>query len=29
MLLLGDVFPNLSVNTTDGKIDFHEWLGES
>ncbi|XP_039763946.1 peroxiredoxin-6 [Pararge aegeria] len=29
MLLLGDIFPNFSANTTEGKIDFHEWLGDS
>ncbi|XP_046976805.1 peroxiredoxin-6 [Vanessa cardui] len=29
MVLLGDVFPNFTANTTEGKIDFHDWLGES
>lgn len=29
MLLLGDIFPNFTVNTTEGEIDFHDWLGES
>lgn len=26
---LGDIAPNFKVNTTEGTIDFHEWLGES
>ncbi|KOB70012.1 1-Cys peroxiredoxin [Operophtera brumata] len=29
MLLLGDSFPNFSANTTEGEIDFHDWLGDS
>ncbi|XP_041987076.1 peroxiredoxin-6 [Aricia agestis] len=29
MLLLGDMFPNFTASTTEGKIDFHSWLGES
>ncbi|XP_047543620.1 peroxiredoxin-6 [Vanessa atalanta] len=29
MVLLGDVFPNFTANTTEGEIDFHDWLGES
>ncbi|CAK1588323.1 unnamed protein product [Parnassius mnemosyne] len=29
MVLLGDIFPNFSANTTEGEIDFHDWLGES
>ncbi|PZC80426.1 peroxiredoxin-6 [Helicoverpa armigera] len=29
MLLLGDVFPNFTANTTVGQIDFHEYLGDS
>ncbi|CAK1554177.1 unnamed protein product [Leptosia nina] len=27
-MYLGDEFPNFSANTTDGKIDFHEWIGD-
>lgn len=26
---LGDVAPNFTAETTKGKIDFHEWLGDS
>lgn len=26
---LGDVAPNFSADSTQGKIDFHEWLGDS
>src|SRR5713101_6339107 len=26
---LGDDAPNFSVDTTEGKIDFHEWKGDS
>jgi alkyl hydroperoxide reductase subunit AhpC len=26
---LGDLAPNFSVDTTEGKIDFYEWKGES
>jgi thioredoxin-dependent peroxiredoxin len=26
---LGDIAPNFEVNTTEGAIDFHEWLGDS
>ncbi|XP_059059843.1 peroxiredoxin-6-like [Achroia grisella] len=29
MLLLGDVFPNFTANTTEGEIAFHDWLGDS
>lgn len=29
MVNLGDVFPNFSANTSEGKIDFHQWLGDS
>lgn len=29
MLFLGDTFPNFTAITTDGEIDFHEWLGNS
>ncbi len=28
-LRLGDVAPNFETNTTEGVIDFHEWLGDS
>jgi alkyl hydroperoxide reductase subunit AhpC len=28
-LRLGDVAPNFKTQTTEGEIDFHEWLGES
>src|SRR6202451_144313 len=28
-LRLGDVAPNFSATTTEGTIDFHEWLGNS
>jgi len=28
-LRIGDQAPNFSANTTEGKIDFHDWLGES
>ncbi|HEX4978629.1 MAG TPA: peroxiredoxin [Acidimicrobiales bacterium] len=27
-LRLGDEAPNFTANTTEGKIDFHEWLGD-
>ncbi|XP_051868283.1 peroxiredoxin-6 [Pristis pectinata] len=26
---LGDTFPNFEANTTEGKIKFHDWLGDS
>ena len=26
---LGDVAPNFTAQTTEGKINFHEWLGDS
>lgn len=26
---LGDVAPNFKAKTTEGEIDFHEWLGDS
>jgi 1-Cys peroxiredoxin 6 len=26
---LGDVVPNFTAETTQGKIDFHEWIGDS
>ncbi|KAA0191795.1 Thioredoxin peroxidase-like 3 [Hyalella azteca] len=29
MVNLGDIFPNFEAETTDGKIKFHDWLGES
>src|SRR6185436_8631646 len=28
-LKLGDVAPNFSARTTEGEIDFHQWLGNS
>jgi alkyl hydroperoxide reductase subunit AhpC len=28
-LRLGDTAPNFSAATTDGQIDFHQWLGDS
>ena len=28
-LRLGDIAPNFTANTTQGTIDFHQWLGES
>ncbi|MET0273231.1 MAG: redoxin domain-containing protein, partial [Phenylobacterium sp.] len=28
-LALGDVAPNFQADTTEGRIDFHEWLGDS
>src|SRR3974377_1285257 len=28
-LRLGDVAPNFSADTTEGTIDFHQWLGDS
>jgi alkyl hydroperoxide reductase subunit AhpC len=28
-LRLGDVAPNFTANTTEGVIDFHQWLGNS
>lgn len=28
-LRIGDQAPNFSANTTEGKIDFHDWLGDS
>ncbi|KAG6441870.1 hypothetical protein O3G_MSEX002041 [Manduca sexta] len=27
MLYLGDQFPNFTANTTDGEINFHNYLG--
>ncbi|CAK9290692.1 unnamed protein product [Gordionus sp. m RMFG-2023] len=29
MLLLGDIVPNLDLNTTEGKFKFHDWIGNS
>ena len=28
-LRLGDIAPNFTAETTEGQIDFHEWLGNS
>jgi alkyl hydroperoxide reductase subunit AhpC len=28
-LRLGDIAPNFTAETTEGPIDFHEWLGNS
>ena len=28
-LRLGDEAPNFQSETTEGKIDFHEWIGNS
>lgn len=28
-LRLGDIAPNFEAETTDGRIDFHRWIGES
>jgi alkyl hydroperoxide reductase subunit AhpC len=28
-LRLGDTAPNFSAQTTEGQIDFHQWLGDS
>ena len=28
-LRINDQAPNFSAETTDGKIDFHNWLGDS
>ena len=28
-ILIGDIAPNFKVETTNGSIDFHEWLGDS
>ncbi|MEM7298521.1 MAG: peroxiredoxin [Bacteroidota bacterium] len=28
-LRLGDTAPNFSADSTEGKIDFHEWMGDS
>src|SRR5437867_12925245 len=28
-LRLGDVAPNFTTTTTEGEIDFHQWLGNS
>ncbi|XP_008547829.1 peroxiredoxin-6 [Microplitis demolitor] len=29
MVLLGETFPNFTASTTEGAIQFHEWLGDS
>ena len=28
-LRLGDTAPNFTAQTTEGEVDFHEWLGDS
>jgi peroxiredoxin len=28
-LRLGDIAPNFTADTTEGQIDFHQWLGDS
>ena len=28
-LRLGDTAPNFQIDTTNGKIDFHDWIGDS
>ena len=28
-LRLGDTAPNFTAETTEGRIDFHRWMGES
>jgi alkyl hydroperoxide reductase subunit AhpC len=28
-LALGDIAPNFQADTTEGRIDFHDWLGDS
>jgi len=29
MVNLGDVFPDFEAETTQGQVQFHEWLGDS
>ncbi|KAI4485513.1 hypothetical protein M0804_007018 [Polistes exclamans] len=29
MILLGETFPNFTADTQNGKINFHDWLGDS
>lgn len=29
MVSLGEVFPDFEVDTTVGKLKFHDWLGDS
>ncbi|XP_015171111.1 PREDICTED: peroxiredoxin-6 isoform X2 [Polistes dominula] len=29
MVLLGETFPNFTAETQNGKINFHDWLGDS
>jgi len=28
-LKIGDVAPNFTAETTDGRINFHDWIGNS
>ena len=28
-LRLRDIAPNFTAQTTEGEVDFHQWLGES